>query len=87
MSRRLIKFAKLHGTNCFVPGIGDLGSTFPPKDKTFASFSMYIENDKLWIDLSQRDGRKHSVFVPIANVQVGEASEPTLPEPKETEQE
>lgn len=66
--RRQVKYAKLHGGDAFIPGIGGLGSTLPPQSKTL-NLKMFIDSDFPTVLLVEINGQDH--FVPLANIQIG----------------
>lgn len=85
---RKVVYAKLQGTDAFIPGVGGLGTTLPPNNKSIG-LEMYDVGDKLLLRISSKGsgqrlnpgepGVKNGVleaFVPITNVQVAVYAEP-----------
>jgi len=66
---REVKYAKLHGTQCHVPGIGELGSILPHPGKTFQSFKMLKEGNELVLYITHQNVN-YQLFIPLTNVQV-----------------
>lgn len=67
--KRQATYAKLHGTDAFIPGLGGLGNTLPPT-KSFKDFKMFWTGDCLYLEMIALTGVKYEAAVPAANVQV-----------------
>lgn len=66
MSRK-VTYAKLHHP-LFIPGIGELGSVFPPQSKTLSGLSMEVD-ENLNLTLSfKHTGVEREAGVPAATV-------------------
>lgn len=63
MKPRKVKSARLH-TSIYIAGIGDLGPSLPPKNKTIVGFAMVATDEGLEVF-----GSNEESFVPWANVQ------------------
>lgn len=66
MSNRIVTYAKLHGGDAFIPGMGNVGSTLPPTNKAW-DLKMYYTPDGLKLSVS---GGKIEAMVPLANIQL-----------------
>lgn len=78
--KREVVYAKLQGTDAFIPGLGGLGNTLPPTMKAL-KLKMYEVGDRLLIEVN---GKK--AFIPLTNVQVGVyAADVTFDEVEEDE--
>ena len=66
--RRYIKYAKLQGTDAFVPGIGGLGTTLPVVNKSFKTFSMYIDSE--FPNFMTVEMNTTVALVPLTNIQI-----------------
>lgn len=68
---RKVVYAKLQGTDAFIPGFGAFGTTLGgegPKSKTY-EVVMFESGDKLLLNLT-RNGQTYRAFVPLTNVQI-----------------
>lgn len=64
-------YAKLQGTDAFVPGLGGLGTTLPPANKSFKEFEMYWSaGDALYVNITSLHNIKYEAVIPSANVQI-----------------
>lgn len=68
---KTVTYAKLHGGDAFLPGIGGLTATLPPTNKTI-NLKMYLANDSDSFLTLEADFKGTKVYgaVPLANVQV-----------------
>jgi len=75
---RKISYAKLQGLDAFIPGIGGLGSTLPPLNKTIVDFAMYDGGTNL-ILVARNGNKRVEAAIPMMNVQVFVYDEPSNP--------
>ena len=68
-SGRTITYAKLHGGDAFVPGVGGLGNTLPTQSKTLNNFQMFHTDNGVLVTFVNLN-KRYDVVIPWANVQV-----------------
>lgn len=61
-----VTYMKVH-QDIFVPGLGGLGNTLPPGNKTLA-MSMETTEHGVQVDAKGPHGTNHSVLIPYANI-------------------
>lgn len=66
--RKTITYAKLHGTDAFIPEVGGLGTTLPPVNKTM-ELKMYAGTNGLELVIAYK-GHPIECLIPWANVQI-----------------
>lgn len=66
-----VTYAKLQGTDAFIPGIGGVGTTLPPTGKTLKDLKMFDNGEGiLIIQLKGAVGQPIEAGVPLTNVQI-----------------
>ncbi len=63
---KIVKYAKLQ-TAYFSQGLGDLGTVFPPTNKTLSNLAMNMTSDGLSIKFMFNFG-EHELMIPYANI-------------------
>lgn len=66
--RRKVNYVKLHSSDTFLPGIGSVGNTLPPSNKTLNGLSIYFDTDTSDVLFLEVSGREY--ILPMASVQV-----------------
>lgn len=67
-NKRKVAYAKLHGTEAFIPGVGQIGSTLPPTNKSMELTMYYTE---LGLEYTiQHGGKRYEGAFPSANLQI-----------------
>jgi hypothetical protein len=71
--KKKVSYAKLHGGDSFIPGIGGLGNTLDPNDRRTGSKTMDMEMYYTEFGLEwtiKRGGKKFEGVFPHANIQI-----------------
>ncbi len=69
---RKVKYARLQGTEAFLPEFGIFGTTLgDPNKKANYAVEMFEDGDKLLLKLT-RAGKTVEAFVPLTNVQIAQ---------------
>lgn len=79
--RKQVIYAKLHGGDAFVPGLGAIGNTLDPTNKVVGSKTMdmtlyYTDYGLEWSLF--RNGKRYEGVFPHANVQIAVYAETTV---------
>jgi hypothetical protein len=67
--KRTVTYAKLHGGDAFIPGVGAFGNTLPSQSKTLGDLKMWWTSEGLEFSLVNK-GTKHTGIFPQANLQL-----------------
>lgn len=79
---RKVSYAKLQGTDAFIPGFGAFGTTLggPKAHQQNFSVDMFEDGDKLVLTLTRHgENKTYHAFVPLTNVQIAMYAEETPP--------
>ncbi len=68
--RRYVKYAKLQGTDAFLPVLGNIGSTLPPLNKNIPGLEMFIDSE--FPNFLTVKTPTVEAMVPLTNIQVAE---------------